>query len=200
MTANEIIDETLKISDFPDLDSLRETHWHDCVEDFDNHHFINGYHWPDKKFRFKPDWKNIGPRGHELPTLPDHWDAPGGVDENHPFRLMTPPARNFLNTTFNNTPTSLKREQKPTLIIHPDDAEKQNIIDDMTVTIGNTLGQIDLNAKLSDGAKPGVLVAEGIWSNASHSDQKGINQLVSSEIAAPNGGVVYHDNGVWLRA
>tara|TARA_R110002096_G_scaffold416576_3_gene619587 strand:+ start:27190 stop:29250 length:2061 start_codon:yes stop_codon:yes gene_type:complete len=199
MSANEIIDETLKISSYPDLASLSATHFYDCVESFEKHHFINGYDWPDKKFRFKPGWENIGPRGHELPALPDHWDAPGGMDEDHPFKLITPPARNFLNTSFNNTPSSLKREQRPTLQIHPEDAARTGISDGDNVTIGNMHGQIDLFAKIVRGAKVGVLVAEGIWPNASFNGGKGINILVSAEVAAPNGGVVYHDTGVWLR-
>lgn len=199
MTANEIIDETFKVSGMPDLDSMRKNHFHDCAESFEKHHFIDGFDWPDKKFRFKPKWETIGPRGHELPILPDHWEAPGGVDDKHPFKLITPPARNFLNTSFNNTPSSLKREKKPILQIHPDDAARFEIGDDDMVVIGNDLGKLELLAKISVGAKLGVLVAEGIWSNASFNDGKGINQLVSAEVAAPNGGVVYHDNGVWLR-
>lgn len=198
MTANEIIDETFKASGTPNLDSMRKTHFHDCAESFEEHHFINGFAWPDKKFRFKPGWENIGPRGHELPILPDHWDAPGGVNADHPFRLITPPARNFLNTSFNNTPSSLKREKRPMLQIHPDDAASNNISDGDPVTIGNNLGEIKLFADINNGAKPGVLVAEGIWANATYNGGKGINQLVSAEVAAPNGGVVYHDNGVWL--
>ncbi len=67
------------------------------------------------------------------------------------------------------------------------------------VSIGNNLGKIKLTARITDGAKPGVLVAEGVWSNASFNDGKGINILVSAEVAAPNGGVVYHDSGVWLK-
>ncbi len=199
MTANEIIDETLKLSGFPDLDNMKKTHFHDCAQSFEKHHFINGYPWPDKKFRFKPGWENIGPRGHELPPLPDHWDVPGGVDDEHPFKLITPPARNFLNSSFNNTPTSLKREIRPTLQIHPDDAHDTNTSDGDLVTIGNKLGQINLYAKITKGAKQGVLVAEGIWSNKTFKDAMGINQLVSAEVTAPNGGVAYHDNGVWLR-
>ena len=199
MTANEMIDETLKVSGYPDLETMRRDHWHDCVESFEKHHFIDGFDWPDKKFRFKPDWKNIGPRGNELPELPDHWDAPGGIDERHPFRLITPPARNFLNSSFNNTPTSIKRERLPTLFVHSDDASLQSISDGVLVKIGNELGEIELTAKIDDGAKQGVLVAEGIWGNASYRDSRGINQLVSAEIAAPNGGVVYHDSAVWLR-
>ena len=199
MTANEIMDETFKKSGFPDLETMREKHFHDCVESFENHHFLNGFDWPDKKFRFKPGWENIGPRGDELPALPDHWDAPGGVDDQHPFKLITPPARNFLNSSFNNTPTALKKEIKSILKIHPDDAAVQNIDTGDEVIIGNEHGEIILHAQVTNGAKSGVVVAEGIWANGTYHDQRGINQLVSAEVAAPNGGVVYHDTGVWLK-
>ncbi len=199
MTANELIDDTLRISGFPDLESLSDTHFHDCAQSFEKHHFTNGYPWPDGKFRFKPDWQSIGPRGHELPELPDHWNAQGGVDANHPFKLITPPARNFLNSSFNNTPSSLKRERRPTLQIHPNDAATLSIKDGDAVSIGNTQGSLDLFAEIKEGAKQGVVVAEGIWANASFNEGKGINTLVSAEVAAPNGGVAYHDTAVWLK-
>ena len=200
MTANQIIDETLKTSNHPDLATLAKEHWHDCIGDFETQHFISGFGWPDKKFRFKPDWKAMGPRGHELPPLPDHWDATDPVNEQHPFRLVTPPARNFLNSTFNNMPTSLKKEVKPQLLIHPDDARDYNIIDASSVTVGNQLGELELSAKLFDGLQRGVVIAEGLWGLDAHKGGKGINQLVSAEAAAPAGGAVFHDSAVWLRA
>ena len=54
--------------------------------------------------------------------LPDHWTAIEEADDEHPFRLATSPARGFLNSTFNETPTSLAQEKRPTVMIHPDDA------------------------------------------------------------------------------
>jgi len=198
MSTNEIIEETLKASAYPNLDHMTENHWHDCVENFDSHHFINGFGWPDQKFRFKPDWKTIGERGDELPLLPDHWDDTDPRDDKHPFRLVTPPARNFLNSSFNNTPSSLKREQKPVLFIHPEDAIALGINDDQLVNIGNNQGNLKIHAKLFDGVNPGTLIAEGIWHNSNLYDGQGINVLTNSEIAAPAGGAVFHDSAVWL--
>ena len=199
MTAREIIDETLTVSGHPDLETLDREHWHDCIEDFETHHFINGFGWPDGKFRFKPDWEAMGPRGHEVPDLPDHWDATDDANGEHPFRLVTPPARNFLNSTFNNTPTSVKKEIKPVLLIHPDDARDHNIGENGGVTLGNQLGEMNLHAKLFDGVQKGVVIAEGVWGLDAHKDGKGINQLVSAEAAAPAGGAVFHDTAVWVR-
>ena len=56
------------------------------------------------------DNDGLGGPWRELPTLPDHWAANEAADEAHPFKLATSPARNFLNSSFNQTPTSLARE------------------------------------------------------------------------------------------
>ena len=64
----------------------------------------------------RPDWAHppfgspcMGPIG-KMPALPDHWTIIEEADEAHPFRLATSPSRSFLNTTFNETPSSLARE------------------------------------------------------------------------------------------
>ena len=48
----------------------------------------------------------------KMPSLPDHWAVIEEADEAHPFRLATSPSRSFLNTTFNETPSSQAREGK----------------------------------------------------------------------------------------
>ena len=40
-------------------------------------------------------------------------------DDTHPYRLVTAPAQNFLNTSFTETPTSNAREGRPTVLVHP---------------------------------------------------------------------------------
>jgi hypothetical protein len=57
-----------------------------------------------------------------------------------------------------------------------------------------------LHAELRDGQQPGVLVVESIWPNAAFEEGVGINALISAEPAPPNGGAVFHDTAVWLRA
>ncbi|MBT3699993.1 MAG: molybdopterin-dependent oxidoreductase [Alphaproteobacteria bacterium] len=204
MTEREIIEELLASSGWPDLATLEEKHWHDCIPDFDTAHFLNGFGWDDKKFRFKPDWEAMGPRGHELPDMPDHWATTEATNDVTPFRLITPPARNFLNSSFNNTPSSVKKEVRPSLLIHPEDARNHNIGEGAGVSVGNPRGDITLHAKLFEGVQQGVVVAEGIWGLAAHDNGtggggKGINQLVSAEAAAPAGGAVFHDIAVWVR-
>ena len=206
MTAREHIDWMLRHSGLGGIDGIERAKWIDCQPDFESAHYLNGFATEDGKFHFMPDWTNVDCRKNgmmgpwrQMPSLPDHWPVTEPVDDRHPFRLATSPARNFLNTSFNNTPTSLKREGRPTLLIHPDDAALSAIEDGDEVVIGNDRGRVRLHARLFDGLCRGVLIAEGIWANAAHPGGRGINVLTGSDPVAPHGGAAFHDNSVWLR-
>jgi anaerobic selenocysteine-containing dehydrogenase len=135
----------------------------------------------------------------EMPVLPDHWTSIEQADDDHPFRMTTSPARGFLNSTFTETPTSQANEKRPTVLIHPEDATAQGIADGDFVVLGNARGQVRLHAKLFDGLRRGVLVAESIWPNSAYADGCGINTLTGADAIAPFGGAAFHDNKVWIR-
>ncbi len=206
MTAREHVEWMLQHSGLGTLAELEEKRFLDLQPDFEAAHYVNGFAYPDGKFRFKPDWanvksSNIGPMGpwRDMPSLPDYWPVVEEADETHPFRLVTAPARNFLNTSFGETPTSVGREGWPTLKVRPDDAARLGIADGDAVVIGNHRGSVELNAGLFAGLKPGVVVAEGIWANRAHRGGAGINMLTGSDEIAPYGGAAFHDIKVWLR-
>jgi anaerobic selenocysteine-containing dehydrogenase len=206
MSPRQLIDQMLQVSKRGTLAALEENRWLDCQPPFRQAHYLDGFNWPDGKFRFKPDWPNVpfrspynsGPVA-EMPALPDHWTSIETADDEHPFRLATSPARNFLNSTFNETPTSLANEKRPTVFIHPDDAAEQGIVDGDYVVLGNTRGQVRLHAKLFDGVRRGVLIAESIWPNSAYADGCGINTLTGADAIAPFGGAAFHDNKAWVR-
>ena len=206
MTPREIIDWTLQKSGWGTLENLERERWIDCQPDFETAHYTKGFAWPDGKFRFKPDWPTVPFRSpglsgpvDDLPQLPDHWTVIEEADDHHRFRLATSPARNFLNSTFNETPTSLGREQRPNVMIHPDDAAALSITDGDKVVLGNQRGEVRLHAKLFDGVRRGVLIAESIWPNDAYEDGRGINTLTGADPVAPYGGAAFHDNRVWIR-
>jgi anaerobic selenocysteine-containing dehydrogenase len=206
MTARELIDWTLQKSGWGTLVELERNRWIDCQPDFDAAHYIRGFAWPDGKFRFKPDWLNVPFRSpchagpvDSMPTLPGHWPVIEEADAEHPFRLATSPARNFLNSTFNETPTSLAREQRPTVMMHPDDAAQRGIVDGDAVVLGNKRGKVRLHVRLFGGVRHGVLIAESIWPNDAYPDGRGINTLTGADAVAPYGGAAFHDNHVWIR-
>ena len=134
-----------------------------------------------------------------IPRLPDHWEVIEEADAEHPFRLATSPARGFLNSSFTETPTSLARERRPEVMIHPDDAAALDVADGEEVRLGNRRGTVRLHAKLFDGVRRGVLIAESLWPNSAYPDGRGINTLTGADPVAPFGGAAFHDNKVWLR-
>ena len=199
MTASEIIDSTLRVSGYPDLSEMTEQRWLDCSKSFDEMNFIDGFAWPDGRFRFKPAWGEAGSVGGEMPSLPDHWAVIDEANEAHPLRLITPPARSFLNTSFTETAHSRKREQQPLLLIHPNDAAPLGIAGEPRVVVGNQRGSVELKAQVSPRMAPGVVAVEGIWPGSAFPGGQGINVLTSAEAAAPDGGAVFHDTAVWVR-
>jgi anaerobic selenocysteine-containing dehydrogenase len=206
MTARELIDASLRKSGWGTLAELEANRWIDCQPDFATAHYLNGFAYPDGKFRFKPDWPTVPFRrwhrnvpSRPITSLPDHWDVIEEADAEHPFRLATSPARGFLNSTFTETPTSLTREKRPEVMIHPDDAAAAGVADGDQVALGNRRGTVKLHARLFDGVRRGVLIAESIWPNSAYADGRGINTLTGADSIAPFGGAAFHDNKVWLR-
>ncbi len=199
MTALEIIDETLRASGKPGVEELRRLRWIDCQPDFETAHFINGFGAPDGRFRFAPDWASLGADHAAMPPLPDHLAVIEESDAEHPFRLVTPPAHDFLNTTFTETPTSRARLGRPRALVHPEDLDAAGVADGARLRVGNRRGDIVVEARAFDGLQRGVVVIESIWPNEAFEEGAGVNLLIGADAAPPRGGAAFHDTAVWLR-
>ncbi len=207
MTPRQMIDHTLQKSGWGTLAELEAKRWIDCQPDFETSHYIKGFNWPDGKFRFKPDWPNVPFRSpvrggpvEQMPKLPDHWTIIEEADAEHPFRLTTSPSRGFLNSTFNETPGSRAQNRgRPDVMIHPGDAARLGIADGAAVILGNKRGQVQLHARVFEGVRQGVLIAESIWPNSAYPDGRGINTVTGADAIAPYGGAAFHDNKVWIK-
>ena len=64
----------------------------------------------------------------------------------------------------------------------------RGIADGEAVILGNTRGKTILTAKLFDGVRRGVLIAESVQPNKAHIGGRGINMLTGAEEVAPVGG------------
>ncbi|MGN6535067.1 MAG: molybdopterin dinucleotide binding domain-containing protein, partial [Mesorhizobium sp.] len=100
---------------------------------------------------------------------------------------------------FTETPVSKEKEVRPSLLIHPEDAAALGIVEEGRVEIGNMRGEVVLHAKLFDGLKRGVVIAEGVWPNSAHERGEGINVLTGADAPAPYSGAAVHDSKVWVR-
>ena len=200
MSATELLDTTLRASGRGSWEEAKRTGWIDCAQSFERSHFLEGFPSSDGRFHFKPEWSAIGPYHSDMTALPVHRENFESATEAKPFRLVVPPARSFLNTTFAETPGSIGREGEPRVLVHKDDATRLGIAEGALVKLGNDRGEVRLPARLTETAKPGVVIVEGNWPSGAYLDGMGINVLIGADPVPPNGGAAFHDTAVWLRA
>jgi anaerobic selenocysteine-containing dehydrogenase len=199
MSPMELIDWTLKASGWPDAKTVMEQRWVDAAVPFREAHFLDGFGTPDKKFHFAPDWSTIGEDWQRMPRLPDQFEVVEAATLEAPFRLMTSPSRGFLNTSFTETPGSRKHEERPTVLVHPADADQLGLADGDRVAVGNKRGIVTVHVRRFDGLQRGTVVVEGIWPNSNFEGGIGINTLTGDDPIPPSGGGAFHDTAVWMR-
>lgn len=201
MSERELIDDLLSTSDLPDFEAMVASGGHDCSRDtFEKTNFLEGFGTPDKRFHFSPDWSRVGPNYEGMPEFPDHWDVIDAPTQLCPLRLVAAPARQFLNTSFTETPSSRRMENQPSVRIHPADLTRYDLQDGELVSLGNAQGEVSLVCEMFAGVQPGTVVVESLWANKDFAGGLGINTLISSEPGKPNGGAVFHDTAVWIKS
>jgi len=199
MTAWELIEATFAASGHPPAEQVWRDRWLDCAEPFEKAHFLEGFPQADGRFHFRADWARVGSDHTGMPALPGQWAWLDQTDNEHPFRLVAAPARTYLNTSFTETPGSRKRENRPTVMIHPETCDRLGIAGGQRVRLGNRLGSIVVHVEVFDGVQPAVVVVESIWPNSAFDEGLGVNALVSAEAGKPDGGAVFHDTAIWIR-
>jgi len=142
MTEWQLIDDLLARSGWPGAEEVDAAGGWDALPDYETAHHLNGFPTPSGRFQFKPDWSKLGPDHERMPRLPDHFAIIDEVDHTHPFRLVAAPARNYLNTSFTETPTSQQKEGRPTVLLHPEDGARLGVHDGDRVRLGNRAGTI----------------------------------------------------------
>jgi anaerobic selenocysteine-containing dehydrogenase len=194
-----LIEALLARSGWPDADSIDKAGGWDALPDADVAHYRKGFPTESGKFQFAPNWRALGPDHAVMPRLPDHMTLIDHADQEHPFRLVTAPARQYLNTSFTETPTSIAKEERPTVLVHPEDAKTLGIEPGALVRLGNRQGSVLLHAELALGHQRGVAIVESIWPGHAFIEGVGVNALTSADPGPPNGGAVFHDTAIWMR-
>ena len=81
----------------------------------------------------------------------------------YPLAMISPPARNFLNSSFVNVQSLRSIEGEPLLEMHADDATPRGLASGQTVRVFNDRGEYLCRCEVSDRARPGVVNGLGIW-------------------------------------
>ena len=130
-----------------------------------------------------------------LDGLPDHvpnFEAPG-TSSQYPLAMISPPARNFLNSTFVNVKSLRNIEAEPVLEIHADDAASRGITTGAVVRVFNQRGTYLVKAEVTGRARPGVVHGMGIWWRKFGLGGTNVNQLTSQHLTDLGRGPVFYD-------
>ncbi len=113
--------------------------------------------------------------------------------QKYPLAVISPPAHNFLNSSFANLPSFVKAEKEPFLEIHPDDAGARGIRDGDHVRIFNDRGSFTAKARVSDKARHGVVVALSIWWKKLTRDGTNANEVTSQRLTDLGAAATFYD-------
>ncbi|MEJ8835267.1 molybdopterin-containing oxidoreductase family protein [Ramlibacter sp. AN1133] len=133
--------------------------------------------------------------------LPDHvpnYETPGSSAQ-YPLAMISPPARNFLNSSFVNVRSLRDIEGEPILEIHADDAAARGIRDAQVVRVFNDRGEYVCKARVSRRARPGVVNGLGIWWRKFGLAGTNVNQLTSQKLTDMGRAPVFYDCLVEVR-
>ncbi|WP_261984914.1 molybdopterin-containing oxidoreductase family protein, partial [Burkholderia stagnalis] len=111
----------------------------------------------------------------------------------YPLAMISPPARNFLNSTFVNVDSLRNTEGQPHLDIHPDDAGARGITDGDLVRIFNDRGSMQARARVTDRARPGLVVGLSIWWKKLSPDGRNANEVTSQALSDLGNSATFYD-------
>jgi anaerobic selenocysteine-containing dehydrogenase len=130
-----------------------------------------------------------------LDGLPDHvpnYEA-AGSSKRYPLAMISPPARNFLNSTFVNVQSLREVEGEPILELHADDAAARGIRDRQVVRVFNDRGEYLCKARISPRARPGVVNGLGVWWRKLGLAGTNVNELTSQRLTDIGRAPVFYD-------
>jgi anaerobic selenocysteine-containing dehydrogenase len=127
--------------------------------------------------------------------LPPHESADGDPElaARYPLAMISPPARNFLNSTFVNVESLRSTEGEPHIDIHPSDAAQRQVLDGDLVRIFNDRGSMQARARVTDRAREGLVVGLSIWWKKLAPDGCNANQVTSQALTDLGGSATFYD-------
>ncbi|WP_420476871.1 molybdopterin-containing oxidoreductase family protein [Noviherbaspirillum sp. ST9] len=131
-----------------------------------------------------------------LPTyIPPHESVASNpaLGKKYPLAMISPPARNFLNSTFVNVQSLRDTEGEPHLDMHPSDASERGIDDGNMVRIFNDRGSYVAKVRVTDKARRGLVVGLSIWWKKFAADGKNANEVTSQQLTDMGKAPTFYD-------
>ena len=116
-----------------------------------------------------------------------------------PLAIISPPARNFLNSSFVNVVSLRDTEGEPHLDMNPADAAPRGIVNGDRVEVFNERGSFVVRARVGERARPGVVVALSIWWKKLAADGKNANEVTSQMLTDIGQAATFYDCLVEVR-
>ncbi len=154
-----------------------------------------GFHTPSGKCEFYSA-ALLGQGIDPLPFYNPPAEAPASnplLARKYPLSFLSPPVRNFLNSSFANLPRFRDAEGEPSLELHSADAAQRGIADGATVRVYNDRGSYTLKARVNDKPRRGVVVAPSLWWKKFARDRRNANDLTSQRTADLGGAATFYD-------
>jgi anaerobic selenocysteine-containing dehydrogenase len=117
----------------------------------------------------------------------------------YPLAMISPPARNFLNSSFVNVKSLRDIEGEPIVEMHADDAGPRGIASGMTVRVFNDRGEYRCTARVSERARPGVVNGLGVWWRKLGLAGTNVNQVTHQRFTDIGRGPTFYDCLVEVR-
>ena len=132
--------------------------------------------------------------------VPNHEALDTPLAQRYPLAMISPPARNFLNSSFVNVQSLRDIEREPLLEMHPEDAAPRGLADGAMARVFNARGTQLLRVALNGRARPGVVNGLGVWWRKFGVDGKNVNELTSQALSDFGGGATFYDCLVEVEA
>jgi len=129
--------------------------------------------------------------GGPIASVPEYVPVP--THPSFPLQLMTPKSHAFLNSQYANEDYKLRTQREQFVLIHPHDANARQINDGELVRIFNERGEFLADARVTDAALPGTLIATfGYWRSRNRGGGA-VNALTEARIGGFAGTPFYND-------
>ena len=100
----------------------------------------------------------------------------------YPLAMISPPARNFLNSTFVNVKSLRDIEGEPLIEMHESDAATRGLQPGSMVRVFNQRGEYHCKLSINSRARPGVVNGLGVWWRKLGTNGTNVNELTHQQL------------------